>query len=173
MLQLKRNDLFTKYYTEYRKQIFYYIRKRVNNNELAEDIVSDTFMDLLENLEKLNYKEGKGVKSWLYKVARNNMIDHFRRKSTNTERAGIDPDFFDVLGVVPDESLKDIIKEEQLDEIFEALTVLSNSDKEVVSLRLVDELSFQEVADIMEKSEAAVKMQFYRAIDKIKDQVEG
>ncbi len=160
--------MFTKYYTEYRKQIFYYIRKRVNNNELAEDIVSDTFMDLLENLEKLNYKEGKGVKSWLYKVARNNMIDYFRRKSTNTERAGIDPDFFEVLGVVPDESLKEVIKDEQLGEIFDALDGLKSEEKEVVSLRLVDELSFKEIGEIMEKSEGAVKMQFYRAVDKIK-----
>jgi RNA polymerase sigma-70 factor (ECF subfamily) len=167
-----KNREFEKYYVKFRKRIYWYVRKRSNSDEFAEDIAADVFVKLYENFEKVADRGENGVQAWLYAVARNTMIDEFRRKSNNSEKAGFDPELFEILCVHEDETLTKMIAEERVEKIAEALKYLSDEDQEVISMRMQEDLQFNEIAGVLGKTEGAVKMQFYRAIDKIKEIIE-
>src|SRR3954470_13567681 len=71
----ERNNNITKTIKAIRNQLFGFIKKRVNNNEDAEDILQDVFYQLAGNPEPIEQVTG-----WLYKVTRNKITDSYRKK---------------------------------------------------------------------------------------------
>ena len=70
----------------YHKQLLSFIRKRVSDSTLAEDLLQEVFIKIHSNIDSL--QEGKKVKAWLFQITRNTIIDHYRR-STNHEEAEV------------------------------------------------------------------------------------
>lgn len=145
--------------------------KKVNTDELAQDITSDVFVKLLENKEILKNRDKSGVAAWLYTVARNMVVDQYRKKSNNVEKVGIEDDVFDLIASESGDHLQDLIKDEKYQVITAAMQGLDPLEQEVITLRFNDELKFSEIAAIVEKEEGAVKMILYRALEKIKTKV--
>jgi len=164
----KEERNFEKFYFEFRKSLFWYVRKKVGSDEVAQDITAEVFIKLFENREILKKRDESGLKAWLYTVARNQIIDFYRKKSNNVEIKGIDDDIFDLVVADRTEHLQGLIRDEKYQMIMAAMENLEGPEKEVVTLRFNDELSFKEIAQILQKEEGAVKMTLYRAIEKIK-----
>lgn len=171
MKLIKDEKLIEQMYFEYRDRIYWYVRKKVNSDELAQDITSDVFMKLLENKELMQKRDKSGVAAWLYTVARNQVIDQYRKKSNNVEKVGIDDDVFDIIAADDGDHLQNLIKDEKYQLITAAMEGLDAIEQEIVTLRFNDELKFSEIAVIMNKEEGAVKMILYRALEKLKTKV--
>lgn len=168
----KRNSIFTKIYYQHRDRIYWYIRKKVSSNEIAEDIATEVFIKLLDNKDVLFDKDSKRIMSWLYFVARNKVIDSYRKKEANVLKiAEGDDELFDVLAVVEDRNIEILFNEERYEMIIAGLNSLESSEKEIITMRLLDELKFVEIAKIYNLEESVVKMRFYRAIEKLKEAV--
>ncbi len=60
-----------------------FIRKRVNNDVVAEDILQDVFVKIYRNIDSI--REGKKLESWIYQVTRNTIIDHYRSRKEHAE----------------------------------------------------------------------------------------
>lgn len=150
--------LFDTYYDK----IFRFVYYKVFNKEVAEDITSDVFYKALTRLPSFDADKGLFA-SWLYRIARNAVIDHYRTRHT-TET--ID-DAFDV-GV--DERTPEILDAiADLNKVGEYLNTLNAKQREIITLRVWEEMSYREIAEIVGGSEDSVKMAFSRGIRELRD----
>lgn len=155
---------FTHLYEAYAARIYHYHYYRTFHKETAEDLTSQTFMRALERLR--SYNENKGTFSaWLYRVARNLLIDQVR-----TTRPSVDSE--DMWDILHDHrsSFTAIEQQDLLRRVEESLHILRPEQREILILRLWDERSYQEIAEIVQKSEAACKMSVSRALTILRKQ---
>ncbi len=173
------NAEFIRIYQETKLKLYSYVLYKTRSQSVAEDIVSDVFVKFLKEVQ--SNKDILGyAQAWLYRVAGNMIIDHFRSsyyKTTNSETeiqqvAGnateTSESDADVFVAEYNDILNDIAKEEQEKLVLESMKKLKPEDQEIIELRLFQELPFKEIAVILESTEAAVKMKHSRAIEKLK-----
>ena len=146
-------------YDLYVGRIYSYIYHRVGQAELAEDLTGQVFMRLLEAVRK-GRPWRSSFSGWLYRIAHNLVIDHYRRKG----RAS----FVELDDVTPAGNAFDPLHsiEARLDHerLQSALSRLTDEQAEVITLRFLEGLSISEVATIMDRSEGSVKALQYRAV---------
>jgi len=147
-------------YDQYADRIYAYIYRRVGQAEVAEDLTGQVFMRMLEAIRR-----GQGWRSsfsgWLYRIAHNLVIDYYRRRGRVTlvdidEAAPIRATLGD-----PVRSAETQLNREQL---RAALFQLTEEQAQVITLRFMEERSIAEVADLMDKTEGAIKALQYRAV---------
>jgi RNA polymerase sigma-70 factor (ECF subfamily) len=173
-MKLTKDDTkFEQMYFEYRDKLYWYVRKKVNTDEAAQDITSDVFVKLLENKDIFLSRDKNGVAAWLYTVARNMIIDSYRKKSNNLEKVGIEDDVFDLVAGEGGNNIDELIRDEKYQIVTAAMEGLDPIEREVITLRFNDELKFSEIAKVVNKEEGAVKMILYRALEKVKSKVGG
>jgi RNA polymerase sigma-70 factor, ECF subfamily len=152
---------FAKLYEAYVQPVYRFIYYKTHHRETAEDITSATFMKALEKIQTFNPNKAS-FKTWLYQIARNNVIDHYR---SHKESMDID----DVWDLNTGENLEtDTDTKMKLDSVREYLKKLKPEQREIVVLRVWDGRSFQEIAEITGKTEASCKMMFKRTVDKLR-----
>lgn len=147
-------------YDQYADKIYSYIYHRVGNAELAEDLTGQVFMQILEAIHN-DRAWRTSFTGWLYQIARNLVIDHYRRRGRTM--------FIDLDEAAPMRSLYGDpaqTAETALDKLrlFSALDELPEEQAQVITLRFLEELSIAETAEVMGKSQGAIKAQQYRAI---------
>ncbi len=91
---------------DYRKALFSFVQYRVNNKEIAEDIVQDVFFKMYKSFDGLNNK-GK-LKAWMYQVSRNAIVDHYRKKKFTSENDL--PETLHIEEVPTNESLEELTR---------------------------------------------------------------
>lgn len=155
---------FAELYRRHMRPVYHYLLSRTRDAEDAQDLTAQTFMSALENLGKYRPR-GKFI-AWLLTIARHKAVDHFRKNRTivSLEHAEDLPH----PGPSPDESLNIRL---QLEQVAAALEQLSPERAEALSLRLFAELTGPEIAEVMGKSVAAVKMLIHRAWGDLRDQL--
>ncbi|MBN1647073.1 MAG: sigma-70 family RNA polymerase sigma factor [Spirochaetales bacterium] len=155
---------FEDVYDEYAERIYRFIYYKTYHRETAEDIMSQVFLKAFEKWDSFNPEKGP-VSSWLYAIAGNLVIDNFRKKKPS---ANVD-DIWDLSG--SDDVQLDAERKEQLEEIRAGLGRLPSDQRNLIILRIWEDCSFREIAEITDKSEAGCKMQFYRAVKKLRSYI--
>lgn len=133
----------------HRKRVFGYIVLLVKNYTLAEDIFQDTFVKVIQSLQKGKYTDNGRFVSWVMRIAHNLIIDHFRReKQLNTVSNESTPvDIFNSPRFSDKNVEEHIVYEQILLEVRELVDSLPDDQKEVVMLRHYAGLSFKEIAE--------------------------
>lgn len=167
---VKRNERFKDIYQKYQKKIYWYIYRKVSKPARAEDLTADTFLKLYENWDDVSDRNEKGIVSWLYTVARNTAIDFLRKMKVRDNRP-IENEEIDPATRVFENFVEEAMKEERLEKINNAMSVTSELEKELITLRFEEGLKFKVIADIIGKKEGACKMMFYRSIKKIRKKI--
>lgn len=149
-------------YDRYVKELYTFIYYKTHHKETAEDITSQVFMKALGNVG--TFSEAKGnVRGWLYKIARNTIIDHYRAAKPAQ-------DIEDAWDLAEENTVEDDIDMRQkIENIKKYLKELSGDQRDIIIMRLWQELSYQEIAGMLGKSEASCKMSYARGIKKLKD----
>lgn len=147
-------------YDQYVDRIYNYVYHRVGQAELAEDITGQVFMRMLEAIRG-GRAWNTSFSGWLYRIAHNLVIDHYRRR----QRAS----FVDIDDAAPIQSREGDpaqSTELQLDRerLRAALLLLTEEQAQVITLRFLEELSIAEVSEIMGKTDGAIKALQYRAV---------
>jgi RNA polymerase sigma-70 factor, ECF subfamily len=158
------SQAFGRLYDNFAQRIFKYIRLKIQNREEAEDILQEVFIKAYQGLNSLSL-ENLNFNAWLYKVTSNTINDHFRKRYRSPEIFGIEEGFD-----LPDgKSLeKEIIIKSDLETARDAFTQLLPLYKQVLELRFLQDLSLNEVAKILNKSNLSVRLIQYRALKKVK-----
>jgi len=160
-------EAFGLLYDYYLPKIYRFVLLKVSHREEAEDLTHQAFLRAWENVEK--YKdEGFPFSSWLYKIARNAIIDHYRSTRHSKEEVTIE----DVEELSDNEDLPLDMKLDQKIEIFRistAIKKLKDVEQDIIIMRFVDDLPHEEVARAVGKSVSATKLIQHRAIKKIKE----
>ena len=128
--------------SDYGRKLFFFIRERVNTDEDAEDILQDVWMQLSS---VMNAEPIEQVSGWLYRVAKNKIIDKYRKKGTLSLEEEINEDeendFY--LNIPESEQLRDVFWEQ----LYAALEEIPENQRQVFIWNELEEISFQEIAE--------------------------
>ena len=171
-LRLKQRDkeAFLKAYDLYVDSIYRFILFKVRSPEEAEDITSSVFLKTWDYIQNQKLKEYKTLKSFLYKVARNLVIDHYRKQARQQD-VSINRDDGSSIDL-PDEKQDThgkIALDSDIQFLMQKLTLLKDEYREAIVLRYVDDMSISEIANILEKNKGNVRVIIYRAIKALKE----
>lgn len=156
-------EFFGLLYDHYQPQIYRFIILKVGRREEAEDLTHQVFLSAWKKIS--GYEDmGHPFSSWLYQIARNQVIDHYRNK-----RPEVDLESNEAIalssGVDEEKALSLKIETEK---VMTAIKLLSEDHQDVIIMRFVEELSVKETSEAMGKSEGAVKVMQHRAIKELK-----
>jgi RNA polymerase sigma-70 factor, ECF subfamily len=152
-------------YDQYFPHVYRYVRYRVNDDSVAEDIASDVFVRLLEAVKK---KKGpqSNLKGWLIATASNAVNDHFRKQYRRPEEALSDS--------LPDKDsnvISDVVAREEGDAVRLAYAQLTDEQQHVLALRFGQGYSLEETANHLKKNTNAVKALQFRALASLQRQI--
>ena len=155
---------FGQLYDFYQPKIYRFILVKVGQREEAEDLTHQVFLNAWQNIK--NYRSrGFPFSSWLYRIARNQVIDYYRARREMTSIDQMDPEYF----IAPAIQHFTVEKDLELEKIFGAVRKLEPVYQDVVMMRFVEDLSIKETAGAIGKSEGAVKLIQHRAIKKLQE----
>ena len=152
-------EAFGELYDEYVDQIFRYIFYKVGDFSEAQDLTGQTFLRAFENIDVYEMRD-VSFSSWLYRIAHNLVVDHFR-KASRRENVSIEEEPHIPATDNAIESIEESIDSQAL---CEALQKLTHNQREVIILKFIDNLSNAQVAEIMGISVGAVKSTQKRAL---------
>ena len=153
-------EAFGQLYDNYVTGIFRFIYARVGTTQLAEDLTAETFLRALRSLNTFQWR-GKDFGAWLTVIARNLTNDHYKARRTRSEFASDTlPDRADP-GRGPEE---DTLASLSNDELMEAVASLPIDQRDCLLMRFVQELSIAETAQVLGRSEGAIKQLQLRAV---------
>jgi len=158
----KQNDpnAFAELYEEYFDKIYRYIAIKIGDKAEAEDMTQQVFLKALQSISTFKWK-GFPFSAWLYRIAHNQVVDYIRKNKKRPDTLFDEMQVSDRTGVSPEMMAERNIDIEQ---VMSATRQLTESQREVISLRFTSELPTAEVAKIMGKSQGAVKALQHSAI---------
>jgi RNA polymerase sigma-70 factor (ECF subfamily) len=150
-------------YDRYFDKIYRFTYYKTFSRETTEDIVSDVFHKAYERLN--SFEDARGTFSqWIYRIARNAIIDHYR---TQKKTVPIE-DAFD-LGE-EDRTVEEHDNLIALGRVRAFMEKLSARQREIITLRIWEGLSYKEIAERIDTTEDAAKMAFSRAMKELREQ---
>ena len=153
-------EAFGQLYDHYQPSIFRFLFYRTRSRPLAEDLTSETFFRALRSLSGFTW-QGRDFGAWLTTIARNLAADHFKAARTRLEMTTDDMGFH--VGDVPGPEA-DVLHTLTTETLFVALSELPQDQRECVIMRFLQSLSIAETAEVLGRSEGAVKQLQLRAM---------
>lgn len=147
---------FALLFERYRRPLYVFSLRMLGDGDAARDLVQETFLKVFERRRQLARPDR--FRSWLFTIARNGCLTHLRRQG-RLQPLEAAPAAAVTAAAAPDAREQ----EQELELLRKALTALSPEHREVLVLREYQELSYREIAEITEASEAAVKSRLFKA----------
>jgi len=156
-------EAFGLLYDFYMPRIYRFVLIKVGQREEAEDLTHQTFLKAWEHMETYESR-GFPFSSWLYRIARNSVIDHYRKSRPQVNIDDLSPD------IIREESTQggDLQIKMEWAVMLEAIFKLKDLEQDVLIMRFVDEMPHKEVAKAIGKSEQATKVIQHRALKNLK-----
>ena len=151
---------FAKIYDRYFDRIYAFALTRTGNRAAAEDLTADTFRQAFENLSRFQWR-GVPFSAWLFRIASNAASDYYQRASREQEL----PQTVDQGDVSWENRL---IEVETRTQLFDLVRRLPKDQRRVIEMRFGEELSINEVAKAMGRSDGAVKALQHRAMETLR-----
>ena len=159
------SSAFGKLYDYYQPMIYRFVLIKVGRREEAEDITHQVFLRAWQNVRTYSHR-GNPFGSWLYRIARNQIIDHYRSRKDDISLETIDVDSLSFQTKQPDVSARI-----DMEKVMAAIHCLKPDYQDAVILRFVEDLSIKETAEVMHKTEGAIKLIQHRAIEELKKEL--
>jgi RNA polymerase sigma-70 factor, ECF subfamily len=156
---------FAGLYRRYVRPVYRYFYSRTGQTHEAEDLTAQTFLEALEGLKR--YRPNGPFAAWLFTIARRRGIDAFRRRRPS---ADLDEEIRSGDNTV--DPLAHVIETEEARALLRLIGQLKPSEQELLRLRFAAGLGFAEIAHLLGKRDAAVKMKFYRLLRRLESKLE-
>lgn len=150
-------------YDHYTPQIYRFVLLKVTAREEAEDLTHEIFLRAWRKIKAYQIR-GFPFSSWLYQIARNQIIDHYRLKKNQISLETVDADLIKA----EDSIERDVDRLLRLDQVREAMKELSGDEQDVLIMRFVEGLSHREISGAINKSEGAVRLIQHRALNALR-----
>jgi RNA polymerase sigma-70 factor (ECF subfamily) len=153
---------FGELYEKYFDRIFNFIYRQTDDEELTDDLCSQTFLSVLKNIGRYEFR-GVPFSAWLYKIASNEVNKHYRKKKNDKvfsiEEVRVRELF---------EQANDGWDEETMEQLLRYFKELPTDMLQVLELRFFEDKDFKEIAFILDITESGAKMRTYRALDRLR-----
>lgn len=149
-------------YEKYFDRIFHFIYRQTDDEDVAGDLTSQTFVNALNSLHRFEFR-GIPFSAWLYKIATNEVNKHYRR---NKGKKIFSIEELKVKELV--ERTEEGWDEELIAKLIEFMKDLPTDMLQVLELRFFEDKDFSEIAFILDITESGAKMRTYRALDKLR-----
>ncbi len=152
-------------YKQYYTRIYRYCCINLYRNQTADDVTQEVFIRAWKALPKFTFNNGGTFQAFLFRIARNLIIDLSRKKKTIS---------IDSVGEISKEDnlIDGIARQENIDKVKNALDKLAEVDKQIIILRYFEELSHSEAAQILSMKEGALRVRTIRLLKKLKELIE-
>jgi len=143
---------FDELYTRYERRLFGYLRRMVEDRDLAEDLLQDVLLTVIRDR---SFDPAKGrFAAWLFTVARNRCLEHHRRAAVREPGAAL-----------ADASIGDDVEAtvDRLQRVRTALSGLTDAERQLLLLKQVGDLTYRELADIHGVPEGTIKSRLHAA----------
>lgn len=145
---------FDFFYNETKKSVFFAIASIINNNLIIDDLIQDTYIKFLENIDK--YQSKTNIKAYLSTIAHNIALNHYNREKR----------------LIHDEELMDNIPDNNNDydeiKVLEILDGLEQIEKEIIILHVINDLKFKDISKIVDKPLGTVLWIYNKAMKELK-----
>ena len=145
------------------ERIYAFIARRVRDRDRAEDLTSEVFHKALANLKSYEWR-GAPFAAWLFRIAANALSDYFKRAAREPDHAENSPE----ASGEPEQEAAEVQAR-----LIRLVDKLPAEQRRVVFERFVEQRSIREIARQLGKSEGAVKQLQFRALEKLRSQMEG
>lgn len=157
------SEAFGEIYFLLKDSIYGFAYRMTNQFPIAEEITQEVFIFFIENLDKYNSEKGT-LFSFLCGVARNKILNHLKKRGTRLETNNYETEVFENRtngnGNSP---LRELLDKEFSAKVEECVAGLSTFQREVLLLREMEDLSYEEIAEIVKTDVGTVKARLYRA----------
>ncbi|MDQ0219029.1 RNA polymerase sigma factor SigX [Peribacillus cavernae] len=165
------DSVFLEIYEKYHRDLFQFLFYLVKNRETAEDLVQEVYIRVLKSYDRFEGKSSE--KTWLFSIARNAAIDHFRKQrswkqklfeSFDWERNQIKDQ-----QPLPEEKA---LQNDNMRRVYKSLDDCTMDQRSVIILRYIQSLSISETAEVLGWTESKVKTTQHRALKAVKKAME-
>lgn len=156
---------FIKLYDQYAFQVYRFIYLKTNSAQDAEDLTSEVFFRFWKNLGES--RDLLSPKALIYRIANNLIVDFYRKREK--DRIIIDSDIASLANIAGNSNLSQKMEfDSDLEQIIKSLDKIKKEYQNVVIWHYLDDLSVQEIAQILGKSENNVRVLTHRALVSLK-----
>ncbi len=160
-----KEQVFTSLYHEYSDAIFRFCYFKTGDREIAVDITQDVFMKVFNHLE--TFVGTAHPKAFIYTIAKNTIIDFWRKKKSLKEYELPEGFMGDVISNIKTDTLA------HYSEFLSFVDKLSPTEKEVIILRYIEDLSSKDMAELLGERENTILVRISRATKHLKEISEG
>nr|MDD3720798.1 RNA polymerase sigma factor [Candidatus Gracilibacteria bacterium] len=139
-------DKFGELYEIYFEQIYKFVYLKTYDKSIAQDITSETFFKALDKINTFKNNDDSNFRAWIYRIAYNLIIDDYK---ISNKKVSLD-EMFDI-GYEKD-FINDIDNKNKLKEIFDFFNTLNPKHKQILIMRLWDDLSYKEILELTGES---------------------
>jgi len=163
---------FSKIYDQYINKIYRFIFLKVNSQDIANDLCSETFLKGWEAFKNQkskskNQKPIENPQAFLYQIARNLVIDHYREKGRTQF---VSADYVPIEDPNPGLEEKSFLNSD-IDTIRLSLVNLKEEYQEIIIWHYIDDLSIAEIAKMLNKPEGTIRVMLHRALKALKEKL--
>jgi RNA polymerase sigma factor (sigma-70 family) len=161
----ERPETFGDVFREYHAPVLRFMARRTLDPEVATDLMAETFAQMLANLSKFRGTTEDAGRDWMWTIARNQLVDWHRRGHVERrylERVGVEHKTLDADEYARIEELADIAGLREL--VRAALHRLKPEQRRVIELRVVEERSYDEIAEILNTSLGGARQRLSKAL---------
>lgn len=158
-----KEQAFRKLVNTYGQRLYWHIRKMVLDHEDADDVLQNTFIKVFKNID--SFKADSKLYTWLYRIATNEAINFLNKKSRRSM-------------VSNEEAQERALQKLEADVYFEgdaiqlalqkAIASLPDKQRLVFNMKYFDDLTYQELSEILDVSVGGLKSSYHLAVQKIK-----
>ncbi len=158
--------VFEEIVEKYSEKIYYVVRRIVVSHDDADDVVQNTFIKVWQNFD--NFRGEAGIYTWIYRIAVNEALGFLRSKHSSRYIGGEDSER-ELRNLYSNDPYFDGDAAEKA--FCMAIETLPPKQRAVFNMRYFDEMPYNEMAEIMETSEGALKASYHHAQKKVQDQL--
>ena len=160
------NEAFGLLYDHYQPRIYRFIYLKVSHREEAEDLTHQVFLSAFEKISGFKIKTSASFSGWVYSIARNKVIDHYRTRKNAVDIETVQiPELKDSREDIMDAAM-------EMEKARRAILKLSPIEQDVVVMRFIEELSPKETAKVLNRSEISVRVIQHRAVKNLRAIIE-
>ena len=134
----------------YQKQVYSYILTLVKDKQLADDVFQDTFVKVIQTIKSKAYKDDGRFVQFAMRIAHNLVIDHFRKENRipTVESSSEDYNYIDNVPITDASVEQGMIVDQVHSDLHRMIGFLPDEQREVLRMRIFDDMSFKDIADI-------------------------